>query len=186
MNRTPAAPVLALAATVLPLLAACGGDSPADLAVEPTALLSVVPEGGATGVDPTRPVMMAFDHPLMDGMEAFVDLHEGDVTGPDVPGHATFSEGHTVLTFTPDAPLKPLTGYTLHLGGGMMGVDGGYVDFDEHGFGMGGMWADDGMMEGGHMGGGMMGGDQDYHMGDGWRNPESGYYGMVFPFTTGS
>jgi len=103
-------------------------------------------------------------------MEQYARLHEGDVTGPIVPGTWTWSGDRTVLTFVPAQPFKALTQYTVHLGGGMRADDGGYVDYgscvEQHG----GQWANGNMM-----GGGMMG--------DGWQHP-NGSYGMVFSFTT--
>jgi hypothetical protein len=93
------------------------------------------------------------------------------------------SQDRKRLTFTPAAPLAPMTGYTVHLGGGMMDAGGTHADFGTHGSHMGGSWATSGMMGGGMMGGSM--GDQGYHMGQGWQHPTNGSYGMVFTFTTG-
>ena len=53
------------------------------------------------------------------------------------------------------------------------------MDFDQHGFEMGGHWVDDHMLD--HHGDGMMG--HHSHMGEGWQH-DNGYYGMAFPFTT--
>lgn len=153
-------------------------ESPLDPRVEPTALLSVVPQGGSTGVDRFGPVVVEFDHAMMVGMQEYAALHEGNVTGPEVAGTWTLSADRSLLTFTPAAPLAPSTQYTIHLGGGMMDADGDHIDFGTHGSRMGGAWATQGMM-----GGGMMGGA---HMGDGWQHPTNGSYGMVFSFTTGS
>ena len=169
------------------LAGACSeSDTPLEPTVETAALLAVVPPGGSTNVDRFSPVVIEFDHPLMAGMEAFVLLHEGDVTGPEVAGTWTASDDRLSLTFTPAAPLAPGTLHTIHLGGGMMDDSGHPVDFDTHGAHMGGAWATDGMMGGGMMGGGMMGGAMgDGHMGPGWQHPTNGSYGMVFSFTTG-
>lgn len=165
------------------LLGACSeSDTPLDPAAEATVLLSVVPRGGSTDVDRFAPVVIGFDHPVMAGMEAFALLHEGDVTGPEVPGAWALSADRLALTFTPAAPLAPSTPYTIHLGGVMMDADGDHVDFDAHGDHMGGAWATGGMMGGGMMGGAM----GEAHMGQGWRHPTNGSYGMVFSFTTGS
>ncbi|MDT8369856.1 MAG: Ig-like domain-containing protein [Longimicrobiales bacterium] len=184
--RRLASPAALLA---IPLLFAAGGcdgeSSPVAADFETAALLSVAPQGGATGVTPGTDVVLDFDHPLRAGMEAYVDLHEGDVTGPEVPGAWSLSADGLRLSFTPDQPLKPLTDYTVHIGGGMMSRNGQPVDFERHGFGMGGDWATSGMMSGG-MGGGGMGGQQGYHMGEGWQHPTNGTYGMVFTFTTGA
>ena len=35
------------------------------------ALLTVFPQGGATGVDPTGPIILEFTHAMMEGMEAY-------------------------------------------------------------------------------------------------------------------
>lgn len=163
-----------------------GACSDSDQVLEPTtettALLSVVPMGGATDVDRFASIMIGFDHALMWEMEEYVMLHEGDVTGPEVPGVWRMSDDRLELAFTPDAPLAPDTRYTIHVGGGMMDADGHQVDFGAHGEHMGGAWATDGMM-----GGGMMGGSVgDHHMGVGWRHSTNGTYGMVFSFRTGS
>lgn len=167
---------------------ACSESStPLDPQVEPTALLSVVPQGGSTDVDRFAPVVVEFDHAMMAGMQEHAVLHEGDVTGPDVAGTWTLSTDRSTLTFTPAAPLAPSTLYTIHLGGGMTDANGDHIDFGTHGDHMGGAWATQGMMGGGMMGGGMMGGAMgEAHMGDGWQHPTNGSYGMVFSFTTGS
>lgn len=173
-----------LAAALIAGTAACSEDGqPIAPELEPPVLLSVVPQGGATGVDPTTDVVLRFDHPLMSGMEAYIDLHEGSVTGPEVPGIWAMGDDGESLHFSPDAALKPLTDYTVHLGGGMMGTGGQHVNYQSHGPGMGGSWATGGMMQGG-MGGSM--GDPDSHMGQGWQHPDNGSYGMLFTFTTGS
>ncbi|MGD2067172.1 MAG: Ig-like domain-containing protein [Gemmatimonadota bacterium] len=166
--------------------ACSGGDSPAAPgASETTALLSIVPTGGATDVDPPATVVVGFDHPMMPGMEAYALLHRGDVTGPEVPGAWRLSDDLRTLTFTPASLLQPGTTYTIHLGGGMMDADGRHVDFDAHGDRMGGVWASPAMMGRGMMGSGMMGGAVgDRHMGPGWQHPTNGSYGMVFTFTT--
>lgn len=138
-------------------------------------------------MDPTQPVVVEFDHPLMPYMSEYAALHEGDVTGPEIPGSWTWAEDYTRLVFTPAQPLKPATLYTIHLGGAMTDSQGRRVDLEEHGFGMGGEWAWEEMFE--HMGSGMghgmgTGGTFDHpHMDHDWQGP-NGAYGMVFSFTT--
>lgn len=188
MTRRAIFPVLAAAALLAGAAACSDDDGPTAPDLDAPVLLSVVPQGGATGVDPDTDVVLRFDHPLMPGMEAFADLHRGDVTGPEVAGTWSMGEDGTSLRFSPDAPLSPNTDYTVHIGGGMMGEDGQHVDVQSHGPGMGGSWAT-GEMMGGGMGGGMGqpgGNGQGYHMGEGWQHPDNGSYGMVFTFTTGS
>lgn len=187
MIRSRAARVLLMAVAPGLVASACSDSgSPVDPNIEATVFLSVVPRGGATGVDRFAPVFIEFDHELMDGMQAFALLHEGSVTGPEVDGTWTLSPDRLSLRFTPSEPLSPDATYTIHLGGGMEGMNGQPVDFDEHGDHMGGAWATDatmrGTMAGGGMMGGAMGGD---HMGSGWQHATNGSYGMVFSFTTG-
>lgn len=170
------------------LASACSeSDTPLEPEVGSTALLSVVPQGGSADVDRFAPVVAEFDHPVMEGMEDYALLHEGDVTGPEVAGSWIFSTDRMVLTFTPASALAPSTRYTIHLGGGMMDADGEQVDLGTHGDHMGGAWATPGMMGGGMMDGGPMGGAMgEQHMGEGWEHPTNGSFGMVFSFTTGS
>lgn len=159
-----------LAATSL-ALGACGETTGPALTAR---VVSVVPAGGATGVDPNAAIVVIFSRGMRSGMEQYAALHEGDVRGPIVNGTWMWSTDRTVLTFTPAPPLKAQTQYSLHLGGGMRDTDGGFVDYGPC-VGHGGQWATHGMMGGGMMGGSMMG--------EGWRHP-NGTYGMVFTFTT--
>ncbi len=172
-------PVRILLALVVPLLAGCGtADSPAAPAA--TVLASVVPAGGAVGVDPAGVVTVTFSHALMAGMEKYAALHEGDVTGPVVAGTWALSSDRATLTFTPAASLKSKTKYTIHLGGGMTDANGRAVNMDP-GQMMGGQYAGGSMMNGGGMMGGS--GTGSGMMGPGWQGA-NGMYGMVFSFTT--
>jgi len=167
--------VTAAGLAVLVLLwSACSGD-PASLDGE-TQLALVVPGGGTAGVDPAGKVVVEFDGAMMAGMEQYMALHEGDVTGPLVPGAWNWSVDLRRATFSPAVPLKAKTLYTLHLGGGMMDGAGNMVGFNRYGSGMGGQWATSGMMGNGMGTAGSM-------MGTGWRH-SNGTYGMVFSFTT--
>ena len=162
--------------TLLPplMLSGCGGDATAPpLSAR---VVSIVPSGGATGVDPNAPIVVTFDHPMRPGMEQYAALHQGDVTGPVVSGSWTWSADRMTLTFTPTQPLAGQTEYTLHLGGGMRAADGAYVDYGSCAAQYHGQWATQQMMGNGMMAGGSM-------MGSGWRHP-NGTYGMVFTFTT--
>jgi hypothetical protein len=180
---TPFVLVAALLAT------GCGSDSAAPS--EPTAqaatdVLSVSPQGGATNVDPNGPFSFQFNGAMMPGMEQYVDLHRGEVTGPIHPISCAWSPDYTTLTCTPTPPLDSGTWYTLHVGGGMMGADGVPIHMDPDTW-MGG-WAQEGTPMGpGMMDGSMMGlthaGDPWTMMGPGWQNA-NGTYGMVFPFQT--
>jgi hypothetical protein len=142
-----------------------------------TTVLSMVPASGTTNADPTGSVVVEFSHAMRMGMEQYVALHEGDVTGPVVQGMWTWSSDRLTLTFTPATPLKAQTQYTLHLGGGMMDANGNLLNYDHCTSQHGGQWATQSMM-----GGSMMGGMSNM-MGAGWQHA-NGTYGMVFGFTT--
>lgn len=173
---------IGLASTLL-VVSACSDDATAPGVDEPAALLSVQPSPGSTDVTVGGSVVVTFDHAIAAGMEEYAALHEGDLTGPEVPGTWVMSDDRTTLRFTPTEPLKPATTYVIHVGGGMMDDHGHLVNLD-HGPAMGGQWATESMMTGG-MGSGMMGGGHPgQHMGDGWQHPANGSYGMVFAFTT--
>ncbi len=164
-------------------LGGCGHEVAAP-AASPTILASVIPAGGSTGVDPNGPIEVAFSHPMMQGMEAYAMLHEGDVTGPEVPGAWSWSDDRATLRFVPDAALRPRMQYTIHLGGRMMDEEGATVDMDEAAQSCGGQWATGAMWGGVGSGpGGMMGGAPGGMMGSGWQGA-NGSYGMVFTFTT--
>lgn len=137
-----------------------------------TQLLSVSPRGGATGVAATSDIVLSFNRPMMTGMEQYLALHQGGVTGPTLPMSCNWSDGTRALTCHPDQPLTPATRYTVHMGGGMMDAEGRGVGMGRYGMDMGGRWATTGMM-----------GGQTGMMGTGWACG-NGSYGMVFEFTT--
>ena len=189
MKTNAVVPALVMIGGLAVFLGACSTtDPPLDGgAGEPAVLLSLSPQGGETDVDRFAPITVQFDHPVMPGMEAYALLHEGDVTGPAVPGVWTMSADGRTLTFTPESPLAPHSTYTVHLGGGILDENGYHTDLGTHGHGLGGAWATQTMMAGGSMGPGMMGGVLGQgHMGAGWQHPNNGAYGMVFTFVTGS
>lgn len=150
-------------------VSACSDDDALVPELSATALLSVVPAGGSTNVDPAQPVVLEFDGAMMPGMEKYALLHEGDVTGASVAGAWSWSDDYRRLTFTPAQPLKSATKYTVHLGGGMMAADGKPADLQMHGQPhMGGQWVTEQMMARGSSGGGMTGVTQT-HLGSGWQ-----------------
>ena len=140
------------------------------------AFMSVSPAGGATGMAVGSPMTFRFTGAMGAGMEQYVDLHMGDLSGAEVAMSCAWSTDRTQLTCMPGSPLASRTTYALHLGGGMMSGGGAAVDYTA-GLGMGGQWIMGGMMTGTH--GGMVWGT----MGSGWHNA-NGSYGMVFTFTT--
>ena len=73
--------------------------------------------------------MLRFGGAMAVGMEEFVDLHQGDLSGPVVPMSCRWSADATVLTCTPASPLAAHTTYAIHMGGGLMSRAGGAVLF---------------------------------------------------------
>lgn len=175
---------LSLPALFLLALTACSGDGPSGPDEAPAdadaLLVDVSPTGGSTGVGLDESVMLEFDHAMDPSMSSYADVHEGDISGVEVPGTWGWLEGHTVLRFTPSGGFEPATRYVVHVGGGMTDADGHMVDLESHGDEMGGEWATDPMM-GGENGGHMDPGD---HMGEAWDHPSNGSHGMIFTFTT--
>lgn len=158
----------------------CGGNGGSMMgpsAVTSATFMSATPQGGATGVSASAPIVFRFGAAMRTGMEQYVDLHMGDLAGPIVPMNCGWSADRATLTCTPQGPLSPPTSYVVHLGGGMMTQAGQLLDYTQYGPMMGGQWIMGGMMGGSHAGGawGMMG--------PGWRNA-NGSYGMAFTFTT--
>jgi hypothetical protein len=141
------------------------------------AFVSVSPAAGATAVPVGTGISFRFSGAMGVGMEQYVDLHVGDLSGPEVAMGCAWSAERTILTCTPASPLTSHTTYAIHLGGGMMSAAGTAIDYTTYGPADGGQWIMGGMMRGSHggMGWGMMG--------SGWRNA-NGSYGMVFTFTT--
>lgn len=157
-------------AVAVVLISACSGDPTAAVSSESPAFREVVPANGVTGVDPTRPITITFTHPMMQGMESLVVLHEGSVTGPVVSATSSWSVDQRSLTVTPAAPLKAGMLYVLHLAPDLRDASGTLLDHAQCA-GLGGQNVTGGMM----MGGGMMG--------SGWQSVNSSY-GMIFTFTT--
>ena len=160
--------------------AGCGGNSGNMMGPSPATgavFMSVTPQGGATGVSASAPIVFRFGAAMGTGMEQYVDLHMRDLAGPTVPMSCGWSGDRSTLTCTLQAPLASRTTYVAHLGGGMMTQAGQHLDYDQFGPMMGGQWIMGGMMGGSHAGSswGMMSPD--------WRSA-NGAYGMAFTFTT--
>ena len=142
-------------------------------------VLTVTPASSATNIDPSSPIIIAFNHPMMAGMEFLVMLHEGGVLGPQVLGSSSWSSNHSVLTFVPAQPLKSKTTYVLHLSPNLEDASGRGIDFARCTQQVGGQPAPGGWTMGGMMGNGSV------MMGTGWQ-PGAGTWGhgMIFAFTT--
>ena len=178
MNATR---LVGAAIAMIASIAACSNTTDsvaADSADESLVILHLAPPHAATAVDPSRPIVITFSHPLMRGMEAFVMLHEASVSGPLVPGTATWSPDRTVLTFTPAAALKARTTYVLHLAPALRALTGERLNRAacER---LGGRTVTPGMLGSGPHGG--MNGN--WSPGHGWRATD-GTLGMIFTFTT--
>ena len=180
------------------VLVGCGGSTdmpmepgemgPGGAGVSPT-FMSVSPGGGAMGVPVGTPLEFHWGTPMGLGMEQFVDLHQGGLEGSVVPTTHVWSAGRTTLICTPTGPLAPGSQYTLHLGGGMVDVNGQATDMDQYGPGFGGQWITGtgqpgtGGPGGGHHGGAHHGGQPWGGLAPGWQHA-NGSYGMAFTFTT--
>ncbi len=165
------------------LLAACSGSDdavgPADSAVGATALASIQPSSSAISVDPNAPVVLRFSHAMMTGMEMLVVLHDASVTGPVVAATATWSSDRTTLTLVPQAPLKRLSTYVVHLSPSLKDASGRAINMSS-GTMMGGRTVSGGMMGNRSMMNGQWGPGM---MGAGWQ-AANGTFGMSFTFTT--
>ncbi len=172
-RRMQVAAILACSTTLFTV--ACNdNNAPADTG---TTLTAVSPVGGATTVTPTAPIVLTFSAPMAQGMEAYMDVHQGTTAGPVMPMSCTWSGDRTSLTCTHAAPFDHGAMYTIHIGCGMMDSDDMPIDMDAYGHRMGGDWLQPGMM------GGMHAGQPINGMGPGWHG-SNGSYGMMFTFTT--
>jgi hypothetical protein len=153
--------------------AACSGN--VNGAAESVLLTSVAPVGGATDIDPNTTISAGFSNAMPPGMEQYLAVHEGDLSGPLVSGMWAWSQDGRTCVFTPDAPLQHQMQYMLHVGGGILDVNGHHVDFADGQHHMGGQRIHQDMMNGSMMGQSMMG--------SGWMHPD-GTYGMGFSFMT--
>jgi hypothetical protein len=163
---------LALTVLAVPFVAGCSDAAMHD----GTTLTDISPAPFATGTAVSTRLTLTFSRPMMPGMEQYVDLHEGGVSGPVVPMACGWIAGQTILSCTPTDPLAPGSRYTIHVGGGIRDERGRIMTMEDW-TSMGGQWVSGGMMGGAHAGQpvGMMG--------PGW-NHVPGHYGMQFEFTT--
>ena len=173
---------LALIGTATLVAAGCGSESsmmtdPEGGAGASPVFMSVRPGGGSMGVSVGTPLEFHWGTPMGVGMEQYVDLHMGDLSGPVVPMSCAWAGDQTTLVCTPGSPLRPGRQYIVHVGGGMADAAGQVIDMNMYGPGFGGQWIQGGMMSGSH--GGMAWG----MMGGGWQH-SNGAYGMAFTFTT--
>ncbi len=182
MKRTTAA--LALTFGLAFLAVGCGDGATTSMTSPSTSgsqtgatLMSVTPQGGATGVTGSTSLVFRFSGAMGSGMEQYVDMHMGDLSGAIMPMNCAWSGDRTTLTCTPQGPLSPRTTYVMHLGGGMTTQAGQAVDCTQYGPSMGGQWIMGSMMTGSHAGSAWT------MMGSNWHNA-NGSYGMAFTFTT--
>ena len=169
MSRIPS--LIRLAGFSILLISGCSDStSPATGTLD-----AVSPAPAAAAVATSTAVALTFGQPMMAGMEQYVDLHQGGITGPVVPMNCAWSPDGTTLTCTPTNPLAPGTQFTIHCGAGVSDARGHMMDFGEWTT-MGGQWVTNGMM------GGMHDGQMVGMMGPGWKH--GSHYGMMFSFTT--
>jgi hypothetical protein len=122
------------------LVAGCGaGMTDTNLT---TQLLSVTPRSGTVGVSTAPDIVLTFNHSMMAGMEQYMALHQGGITGPVIPMTCNWSDSDKTLTCRPNRPLNPSTAYTIHMGGGMMDAGGNPVGWNSTAWG----WADSGLL----------------------------------------
>ena len=107
-------------------LAACA-ESPSEPGVGPE-LVAVTPAAGSVGVRVDEALRLEFSAAMAPGSERHVSLHVGDLAGPMVPGAASWSSDHRLMTFRPDTPLQAGTRYSLHVGGEMRDHAGHALD----------------------------------------------------------
>ena len=141
------AQLLGLVTLTTALLAACSSST----APKTVSLASVTPSPGATDIPAATTVTASFTGAMMAGMEQYVDLHRGGVDGPIMPMTCLWNGDRTTLTCTPNSPLAGSTGYTIHMGAGMMDDQGGMMNMTNWTT-TGGQWATSGMMGGTHGG----------------------------------
>ena len=158
---------------------ACSDSATAPGATGP-ALVDVEPQSGEVNFDPAGIPTLRFDGALAPGMEQFVALHRGSISGPVVEGAWSRSADGMSLRFQPTQPLEPGTLHTIHVGSGMTNESGHPVSLGMHGPELGGTWVTEGMMNQA-IG---MGGPAGSMMGVGLAHPTNGTFGMTFPFTT--
>ncbi|HUL50652.1 MAG TPA: Ig-like domain-containing protein [Gemmatimonadales bacterium] len=168
-----AAVLTSIVASIMPLIAASCSNSTGFYtgAQTATVLESVAPAGGATGVSPTASVVVTFSSSTRSGMELFVSLHQGSVTGASIAHTATWSPDHSTLILLPSPPLQAGKQYTVHIGGGILDKFGNAVDMSQNGLNLGGLWATPALMNGS--------GETTF----GWLG-SNGDYGLLFTFST--
>jgi hypothetical protein len=150
-------------------LAACAGDATSP---DESQLASLNPLGGSVGVSVSSQITITFTHAMAMGMEQYVALHKGSLSGPLVSGTWSWSGDRKTLSFTPAQPLESKTQYAIHVGGNMRDNQNHMVGLERNGMSMGGQWASVTMM-----------GSNTGMMGPGWQHA-NGAYGMIFTFTT--
>lgn len=170
--------IVLVALTAGGLAAGCSGSSTGPESTTAPALLSVVPQGGATNVSRANPLVVHFSGGMAQGMEQYVDLHRGDMAGPLHSMTCTWSADRQTVSCVPGTPMDPQTQYALHLGGGMKGGNGAMATMGQA-TQMGGQSVTTGMGNGMHAGQSMS------MMGSGWMG-SNGSYGMMFSFRTGN
>ena len=156
-------------------MAGCSGGEETSAPGGSALVLAVAPTANSTGVSPTSPITITFNHRMMIGMELLVVLHTGTVTGPEVAGTWAWSPDRATLTFFPNESLVSRTTHVLHLSPNLKDAAGNTVDFA----------ACAGAVRGQPVPGGMFGWRGSCGTGPGWKAGSGTWgYGMSFTFTT--
>jgi len=157
------------------------GCSSAPTGVGSIALLDVVPAGGAANVGIDAAIEVRFDNIVAPGATQPIALQVGECPGPVVFGVWSRTADGLGLRFEPSQSLSPSTLYTIHIGGGITGSEGEFVDLESQGLALGGTWVTRAMVMD-MVGAGM--GMSPIHNGPEWLYT-NGMYGLAFTFSTG-
>lgn len=96
------------------LISACSSN-PTTVTTDPSAqLMSVSPRGGSAGVSMMPSISLTFSQPMAAGMERYVALHRGGLTGPTMPMTCNWSDGQKTVTCSPNDTLASGT-YSVKL-----------------------------------------------------------------------
>ena len=157
------------------------GCSSAPTGVGSITLLDVVPAGGAANVGIDAAIEVLFDNIVAPGATQPIALQVGECPGPVVLGVWSRTADGLGLRFEPSLSLSPSTLYTIHIGGGITGSEGEFVDLESQGLALGGTWVTRAMVMD-MVGAGM--GMSPIHNGPEWLYT-NGMYGLAFTFSTG-
>lgn len=102
-------------------------------------LVGILPRD-SVAVDSIARVQVTFSGPLASGMEDYIDVHEGSITGPVVSLNCSQTGTGAIVNCSPRPPFawEAGTEYWVHVGGSLKGRNGGAVDLTSIGTALGG------------------------------------------------